>query len=100
HDHLVLLSFPTRRSSDLDWPAFFSDPWPGIKLHIAGLFRNPEWVFPALRWLGASLHGLLPDLTLPDLGFPDGGSSFPELDFSIRDRKSTRLNSSHVKISY
>ena len=69
-----------------DWSAFFSDPWPAIKLHFANLLQNPDWAFPALRWLGATFSGLLPDLTLPDLGFDlggGGGLSYPNIDLQI-----------------
>lgn len=69
------------------WPAFFSNPWPDIRLHLGRLLQNPEWAWPALRWIGASLHGMLPDLSLPDLGWPrfgggGGGSPINIPDFS------------------
>src|SRR5579883_3529016 len=47
-------------------------------------------------------HGRCEPLTLPCPQCPaaDTGQSIPVRDLSAQDRKSTRLNSSHVKISY
>src|SRR5690606_39668323 len=86
--HLALLSFPTRRSSDLRrscrpgracrrapfWPA---RPFPGPPAARPSCPRRGSPAPPA-RWAcrRQSPHG------------------------STSDRKSTRLNSSHVKISY
>src|SRR5438874_9680283 len=69
-DHPYLHSFPTRRSSDLIFDAKVS--------------RHQRTVcHPKLRRFGYSL------LVLPDTS-----------QNSSQDRKSTRLNSSHVEISY
>src|SRR5207302_11412748 len=59
------------------------------ELTIQRIFRSPEFrsgAFPTLSWLsdGVSYVELRPN--------PQGGADL--------DRKSTRLNSSHVKISY
>src|SRR5690606_42135474 len=71
YTHRDLHSFPTRRSSDLLEQLRFSPP------ALPSLLRHP----------GGHIHD-------------DGeiGSARPPVDRA--DRKSTRLNSSHVKISY
>src|SRR5437870_9082475 len=69
--HLDLLSFPTRRSSDL----------PGARRHGSCERRVPA-VPRVHRQHGARAHGVLLHVA------------------GIGDRKSTRLNSSHVAISY
>lgn len=73
-----------------DWPDFFANPWPDIRVHIGRLLGEPRWAWPALQWLGASLHAALPDLSLPDLGWQRiniGGNNteiaFPTLPFSM-----------------
>src|SRR5690349_23272933 len=78
-DHRYLHSFPTRRSSDLDESAYL--PWlrgrsrrNDARPRLAGARRYP-----------ASRHGHR------DLRFGPA---------PVSDRKSTRLNSSHVEISY
>src|SRR5690606_42131121 len=83
----VLHSFPTRRSSDLlgrQLPVERGD------LHLAG-GRHPGGAPPAhapsLRALGGPSR-------------PGGHPPVLEGPPRARDRKSTRLNSSHVKISY
>src|SRR5699024_12856701 len=92
-----LASFPTRRSSDLgglssqlhQLPGNFRDK-PG---HLAVLGLSPD--HPLLgRRQGQLLHGpgdshIAEPALLLQLG-----------SVSLRDRKSTRLNSSHVSISY
>src|SRR5690606_41293378 len=71
--HVRLLSFPTRRSSDL-----------------RGGFEPPKPIKPSMRPVARRV---------PQANVPSGGSLF-EPASSKGDRKSTRLNSSHVKISY
>src|SRR5690606_41472749 len=88
-DHCDLLSFPTRRSSDL-----LVDSGSGDALW---LFENEEGIN-------------LPEENFHDfLGYGISGSIYGsrsrigEINFGkyqLPDRKSTRLNSSHVKISY
>src|SRR5690606_41990431 len=80
-----LLSFPTRRSSDLDDG---SVSWNGRP--IAG--RRP---FEIAR-LGIGRKFQVPSV------FPEStvGDNLSIALWAGRDRKSTRLNSSHVKISY
>src|SRR5690606_40305823 len=89
----VLLSFPTRRSSDLYMHFFFY-----------GL-TQPVKDFINLTYPGNGLSlALLVVITIYRRGFlviylysiSDNGLVIDE----ILDRKSTRLNSSHVKISY
>src|SRR5207302_6832779 len=96
-DHRNLRSFPTRRSSDL-------------------LGINVERVFSVTFALGSALAGLGGALGIDVLGldptFPlkymvyfllvvaVGGAGTIRGPLIAADRKSTRLNSSHVKISY
>ncbi|HVE79693.1 MAG TPA: DUF6603 domain-containing protein, partial [Gemmatimonadaceae bacterium] len=82
------LDWPTLQVDD--WAAFFADPWPDLRAHLGRLLAKPEWAWPALQWLGATIHGMLPDLSLPDLGWQrvslSGGESeirFPTLPFTI-----------------
>src|SRR5690606_41757937 len=82
--HPRLPSFPTRRSSDLADLEDSSAPTPNAATRSAreqavgaGRSRAPEHA-PALRRRGSTRRG----------------------SRTILDRKSTRLNSSHVKISY
>src|SRR5690606_41166368 len=87
----VLIVFPTRRSSDLIDER--GDIGPGglvLEIGPAGFGRNPEdalgEVFVAILKQGIKLGA--------------GDLVFLKFDLQLRDRKSTRLNSSHVKISY
>src|SRR5690606_39567945 len=97
HGHVP--SFPTRRSSDLVAANQFrialaqrlpvglrTEPHHAERLPLAG--RKPGHVLPPRR-------------ALADVGRPraDGVERIVEVR-PARDRKSTRLNSSHVKISY
>src|SRR5207253_8839727 len=96
-DILPVLSFPTRRSSDLDpaidegWTRWVFDTWkvPYVSLVDsvvrAGKLRDR---FDAIVLPDQSRHALLEGLPL---NYPP---PYPG------DRKSTRLNSSHVAISY
>src|SRR5204862_5357086 len=92
--HLTLPSFPTRRSSDLPQAIVCADPFHIIKLvgdalddvrreHWNQLRKLPDdkWAknFKGARWSSGSLRSWFQ---------------------CSRDRKSTRLNSSHVEISY
>src|SRR5699024_12066918 len=88
-------SFPTRRSSDLN---------------ILLVLINGFFLFEALAWIGYGSR-------LLDFRFPSPNDKSPEairmltmfnwyvnwiapVKHSQQDRKSTRLNSSHVSISY
>src|SRR5690606_40580203 len=93
--HRVLLSFPTRRSSDL---VIVDMTEPSIHQFIdrprnkVGLLQFLDAHFLCQVFLRASSFQFLPM-------FIEKISNF--FSFSIAgDRKSTRLNSSHVKISY
>src|SRR5690606_42048786 len=96
---LHLLSTPARRSSDLEMSGhmFFADRYPGYDDAIYAALRLIE----ILAAEGRTIEELLSDLprrhATPELRLdcPDA------LKFQVvEDRKSTRLNSSHVKISY
>src|SRR5699024_11219935 len=85
-----LLSFPTRRSSDL------------LDLEVGKLLL-PQSLQGAAKWYpGASLRaGHEGDLLcLHRLGRAKGQRGERHADTAGEDRKSTRLNSSHVSISY
>src|SRR5690606_42014330 len=91
--HLDLHSFPTRRSSDL---------------------RASEEKLDELREIGADISGIsdIYNIVCPSCNINYEYQEIKELDWhrerkliqefriGFRDRKSTRLNSSHVKISY
>src|SRR5690606_42083945 len=81
-DHLGLLSFPTRRSSDLG----AADLIAGGRLQLGISRGSPEQVVDGWRHFGFE----------PLEGEGDGIMARRH----AIDRKSTRLNSSHVKISY
>src|SRR5439155_21083344 len=77
-DHRDLHSFPTRRSSDLQqWPGVFA-----ASLCLANAFFAWKW---------------LPESKKPHANAP---ARKPVWHGVWADRKSTRLNSSHVAISY
>src|SRR5690606_40164394 len=88
--HRALPSFPTRRSSDLH--AERAPPAVG-PVRLGQLVRTaaePGQVLPA----GGSPAGVQDRLGVPEPGPSEHGRVRPQ------DRKSTRLNSSHVKTSY
>src|SRR5690606_42022981 len=93
----VLHSFPTRRSSDLrDRPCLYGAPHPAGGIGA----RRQETVMALTPSTMLELGTVAPDFALPDTE----GNVVRREDFASRpllvDRKSTRLNSSHVKISY
>src|SRR5690606_42126234 len=80
-----LHSFPTRRSSDLEQR---------LQVGVAGLHRALENLLGQCQVADGTLR-------LVAQGQPGLGESVDRADVILeRDRKSTRLNSSHVKISY
>src|SRR5690606_40817491 len=91
--HRYLHSFPTRRSSDL-FPNLF-----GRSVEFVSPFKFHNYS-PALKWINGRGNGLLNNSNL--LGSIKSICSVSEHHriTTRRDRKSTRLNSSHVKISY
>src|SRR5690606_41380290 len=95
---LDLHSFPTRRSSDL---LLRHLGIVGPDQCVRGLVVAIEVVVPADdRGLDEAARNI-PILLQPGLHHLDGGRVWPiTLVRQQPDRKSTRLNSSHVKISY
>src|SRR5690606_41861306 len=86
-DHIDLPSFPTRRSSDLE--------------DVRAELRKKIESVAAERGLEATLSSL----ALPVPTFEVGSDAAlvraaESVTGALADRKSTRLNSSHVKISY
>src|SRR5690606_41035033 len=84
-----LHSFPTRRSSDLCAPS--ASPQPDQTMTGATL----------LHPLRGSAPECAPRRDFPGCARPVSPGNFSTVkNHAFRDRKSTRLNSSHVKISY
>src|SRR5690606_41822622 len=80
------LPFPTRRSSDLTEHKISADiAVPGSDLSWYKMNYTANYYLPLAREWSVRLR--------TDLGYGDGYGD-------VEDRKSTRLNSSHVKISY
>src|SRR5207253_9908604 len=94
-----LHSFPTRRSSDLPMSWFF-DQWvdgTAIPTYILSWHADPPQDGHYLLRVRVRQEGVPKNFVMPvplKIEFADGGQAF------VRDRKSTRLNSSHVAISY
>src|SRR5690606_41409037 len=92
-DHLVLLIFPTRRSSDL------------LRLDVAfsgtsAILVRPDAGGARAGSLGPA-RGLRPPARLSHCPKTAHGTCHRHRPWHHQqDRKSTRLNSSHVKISY
>src|SRR5690606_41944290 len=80
--HRHLHSFPTRRSSDLAWRGRLGD----ARVRSGSAARNPSCAAEAL------VRSLFEGRAV--------ARAEPADCEGARDRKSTRLNSSHVKISY
>src|SRR5690606_41449010 len=85
-----LLSFPTRRSSDLGRPV------PDVGLSAVFWPEEVEQV----NERGAVLVRSIPHVESVDFVFEPAADGRVLAALSTLDRKSTRLNSSHVKISY
>src|SRR5690606_42157404 len=97
--HTALHSFPTRRSSDLDdiGHAAFEDAIEPLR--PAGEHAADHFVGHFGR--GDVEHSLdEPRLDQPLHRPPAGARGMEHQAVAALDRKSTRLNSSHVKISY
>src|SRR5206468_9783356 len=96
--HRVLPSFPTRRSSDLRW---FQDDF-YLCLHREPLGR--VWGYdPAARRvvdITARIPALRDQFCSSIRWDAPLSASFQDSGGALRDRKSTRLNSSHDQISY
>src|SRR5690606_41445429 len=97
-DHQGLHSLPTRRSSDLlvvqTWPLTSSTPTP-----YTAYTRPSSWpgtFAGVVRATTSSVRGS----TFISVDRVTGGRPTAAATNTASDRKSTRLNSSHVKISY
>src|SRR5690606_40065932 len=84
--HRARLSFPTRRSSDL-----------GLRGLPVARRRQFDWAGYSRRCRSSGARRTGGDPPPPSA---PPASCRPSARSSARDRKSTRLNSSHVKISY
>lgn len=51
------------RLQPADWGAFFADPAPALRAHVAAILANPRHAMPLLRWLGLALQGVAPTRT-------------------------------------
>src|SRR5690606_41360232 len=97
-DHGSLHSFPPRRSSDLSArasaPAAACCPGGQIGISIGAVVRVPlsEAERERGELLGSVLRAARCERSMVDVA--------SEAGISVEDRKSTRLYSSHVKISY
>src|SRR5690606_42003987 len=92
----VLHSFPTRRSSDLGAMIYLGDNWPQNYRNsiLMGNIHGKRLNRDILQRTGSGyIARHAPDFMLSN------DQWFRALDCQV-DRKSTRLNSSHVKISY
>src|SRR5690606_42083423 len=96
---LALHAFPTRRSSDLWLKAVnqYSLQAPFIFQFYSEVVLDDRtfYAFEEIEKLRSNLLHNNTEIEILDLG--SGSVASPK---SKRDRKSTRLNSSHVKISY
>src|SRR5690606_41933704 len=96
----ILDSFPTRRSSDVDLSI-------GTVMAFSGVMTAviiTDWELPvAVGMLGGiatgALAGLINGVLIARMRVPPFIATLGML-YVAKDRKSTRLNSSHVKISY
>src|SRR5690606_40768608 len=99
-DNRYLHSFPTRRSSDLSQEALFQKERFGKSLKYAIPVPNGTYTVQTYHVETYFGRGTVPqkagqrvfDISLEGKVVKD--------DFDLLDRKSTRLNPSHVKISY
>src|SRR5690606_40714872 len=96
---LHLRSFPTRRSSDLQIPARAIGPADLARgrlaeAPLAGELIDQQHALAILRQPGRGVVRLLAALA------PASMAEIHRRSGDMQDRKSTRLNSSHVKISY
>src|SRR5690606_40516125 len=98
-DHRDLHSFPTRRSSDLLFN-IATNEWDEELLSILGV---PRALLPQVKDcaddFGTTDKKLLGE-AIPILGVAGDQQAATIGQACFKDRKSTRLNSSHVKISY
>src|SRR5207253_8409442 len=95
-----LHSFPTRRSSDLAALLIYGQ----VDTVLLSLLTNDAvvgWYVAAYRFIGipAFVPVILLTVAFPALAASQGSATFKMLARRVLDRKSTRLNSSHVAIS-
>src|SRR5690606_39540184 len=107
-----LHSFPTRRSSDLgaERPAPFTAAGADKLVVLAGVVQHQDVVDHDLQPVGLGIDhdgdivlvgAVQPEVLDGDAREAAGGvADIDQQTLAVQDRKSTRLNSSHVKISY
>src|SRR5439155_26534119 len=98
-DNHDLHSFPTRRSSDLDDSALFRQGLAGL-LAPTGVQVSAQAATAdeaAVRIAAGRPDVVIMDIRMPPTYTDEGLQATAQLK---KDRKSTRLNSSHVAISY
>src|SRR5690606_40150506 len=88
-----LLSFPTRRSSDLTGFRVFADAMVDTCILLVENSASENNLIKIYKPKN-------PVIKVPDNGLEILQSEFKRTESFQLDRKSTRLNSSHVKISY
>src|SRR5690606_39937305 len=91
-------SFPTRRSSDLEEGSIG-----GLGAHVLTLASDEGLIDAGLKLRTMRLPDVCQDQDKPELQYDAAGLNAPQIVDTVLkalDRKSTRLNSSHVKISY
>src|SRR5690606_41982144 len=91
-----LHSFPTRRSSDLEEEADYLGYLPPILQNVLEYQEIAKAVNPEIIALKQAVNKVLNEQFIQSA---EDTLEWREEEFKI-DRKSTRLNSSHVKISY
>src|SRR5690606_40115578 len=95
-----LSAFPTRRSSDLNFVYLIGDRETGEAVVVDPAY-DVDTILDTLEADGMRLTGVLATHYHPDhVGGSMMGFSIRGVSDLLEDRKSTRLNSSHVKISY
>src|SRR5690606_41949766 len=100
HARLYLHSFPTRRSSDL---ADVQEREPDVRGRVVAAEKLRQERRSGHRRVHPDLHVSRRTpraVTGPESGSRPTGAPLAAPDTAQGDRKSTRLNSSHVKISY
>src|SRR5690606_40342918 len=98
HVHAALLSFPTRRSSDLNVLAFHVHRTAFHTVDRAVV--DDSFEVKALHYWIVLLSMVIPGSKTQAACRSFRTACLPRSGHRFQDRKSTRLNSSHVKISY
>src|SRR5207249_10517627 len=99
-DHWHLLSFPTRRSSDLLWRVSNSVLGFSLMMRTRPKFEPTLVAHSTSDGHTVALSVQIPSLSALPWSQKPRHSISPSADAIGADRKSTRLNSSHVSISY